>query len=148
MTDGLLIAEKQAELDLQGRKLRQAEEIERTLSAEISQSRSRVRLLRIDLSQAGATLICSSEAFVGYLNALDKCWRRLRSLSILGWLIIEGCQGYMDARLMNTIQRSEPLDERVGYALNDTLIEGWRAALAELAAGNGDVLLPSMRGPS
>jgi hypothetical protein len=38
----LLLAEKQAELDRQGRAVQQAEKIEQTLAAEIEQSQSRL----------------------------------------------------------------------------------------------------------
>jgi hypothetical protein len=43
---------------------------------------------------------------------------------------------------MSRLQRSEPLAERVGYALDNDLIDGWRRAFAELVAGNPNVQLP------
>ena len=76
------------------------------------------------------------------MDGLDRAWATLRSFMIVGEDLIGACHGYAPASVMSRLHRSGPLAERVGYAVDNDLIEQWRRAFAELAAHNADVQLP------
>ncbi len=76
------------------------------------------------------------------MDGLDAAWATLRSFMIIGEDVIGACKGYAPASVMSRLHRSEPLAERVGYAVDSVLIEHWRNAFRELAAHNADVQLP------
>ena len=109
---------------------------------ELTGAERRIARRQYEVNEAGAEFILGSDEFAQFLDRLHQAWRDLRSVTIVGGELIAACRGYMPAAIMSRLQRSEPLAERVGYAVDNALIEQWRRAFAELAAGNADVRLP------
>jgi hypothetical protein len=142
VTDDRNLAEANAEVERQRRAVAQADMIERTLASEIHGIEARLTLRRHDLQQAKAEVILAAAEFQAFLRQLAAAWARLRSLKIIGVdIILSAFQGYAPANIMSTIQASEPLEDRIGWAIDEPLIEEWRSALAALAA-DADAQLP------
>jgi hypothetical protein len=120
-------------------------EVEGACGSELSQAERRLSIRRIDVNETGAAFLTSSPEFAGFLDRLDAAWVNLRTCMILGQELISACRGNCPHSVMLTLQRSEPLADRVGFALDSGFIEDWRRALAQLSAGDPDVQFPRKR---
>jgi hypothetical protein len=140
---GLLLAEKQAELDRQGRAIEQAERVEAALASEIEQAEARMRRCVHAHRDALAQVITSSPEFQNTILAgLKEAWAQIRTLRHIGVeLVLGACAGYASAAVMSELQRTEPIEPRQGFDIDEQLIERWRASLAELAV-NSEAELP------
>ncbi len=118
------------------------EDIEAACASELSGAEKRISRRRHEVNEAIADFLIASPEFAAFLDGLDRAWATLRSYSIIGEDLIGAGKGYVPASVMSRLRRSEPLLERVGYAVDGDFIEQWRRAFAELAAGNSDVRLP------
>ncbi len=138
------VAAAEAAVTAAERSIAHRSEVGAACTTELTGAERRIARRQHEVNEAGADFLLSSEAFADFMTGLDDAWARLRSFVIIGGEIIGACRGYCPGSIMSTLKRSEPMAERVGYAVDSEFIENWRAALASLNAGNADVQLPGM----
>jgi hypothetical protein len=139
--DGLL-AEKQAELDTQARAVHRAERVEQAIEAEIEESERRLHRREHDKRAVLAEVVCNSSEFQAILQAQAQAWAVLRTMRHIGIeLVLPACAGYAPNAVYSKLQNVEPLENRVGWDIDEKLIEEWRSALAQLAT-DADAALP------
>ncbi len=140
--DVAVVTSAQAAVEAAERSIEHWAEVEAACSGELAGAERRINRRRPECNEAGAEFLIASDEFAAFMNRLDAAWATLRSSMIVGEDLIGACHGYAPASVMSRLRRSEPLLERVGYAVDNALIEQWRRAFAELAAGKADVQLP------
>ncbi len=136
------IAAAEAAVEAAERTIQHWGDIEAACSTELAGAERRINRRQHEFNEAAADFIIAWDAFAGFMDRLDDAWKNLRSCAIVGEDLIQACHAYCPASVMSRLQRSEPLAERVGYAVDNILIENWRRAFAEFAAHNPDVQLP------
>jgi hypothetical protein len=141
-SDSQQLAQTHATLERAQDELTQIVRVETALSAEIGESQRRLQSRQRELHEAVAVAICSSQEFADLLSLIEEAWQWLRSLRIVFNETITACRGNMPAALMSRGQAAQPLEERVGYPINEELVGSWRAALA-LLPQDADAALPS-----
>jgi hypothetical protein len=141
LSDGLL-AEKQAELDTQARAVQRAERVEQAIEAEIAESERRLHEREHAKRSALAEVVTTSPEFNAVLKGLSEAWKALRTYRFVGIdLVLTACQGYAPNPLYSKLQAVEPLENRMGWAIDDDLIMAWQSALANLVT-DADAELP------
>lgn len=141
--DTVDITAAEAAVEAANRQIGHWEDVEAACAAELRGAEQRISRRRHEVNEATADFLIASPEFAALMDQLDAAWRNLRSVTIVGEDLIGACHGYAPASVMSRLHRSEPLAERVGYAIDSELIENWRRAFAELAAHNSDVQLPT-----
>ncbi len=136
------ITAAEAAVEAAERAIKHWSDIEQACASELRGAENRISRRRHEVSEAGAEFLIASDEFAAFMDGLDRAHATLRSYTIIGENLIEACHGYCPASVMSRLRRSEPLLERVGYAVDGDFIEQWRRAFAELAALNADVQLP------
>jgi hypothetical protein len=112
--------------------LRQAESINDALEQEIGHVQNRLARRKSDLHEALANLVCDSPAFAQLLKANDEAWHRLRSIRVCFGAIHDIIGMHLPQSVSNQWQLTQPLEDRVGYAVDQQLIGAWREALRAL----------------
>jgi hypothetical protein len=104
------------------------ERVEPALAGEIDSVRSTLRQLRNNLYSAMAELVTGSDEYQQLLQAHTAAWMRLRTIKTALRTVTAAMHGQLPQRLMDEAQRSEPLDVRVGYPIDDVLVGAWADA--------------------
>jgi hypothetical protein len=109
------------------------DKIERAISGEIDKLQITVRTLTHNVYAAMADLIVASDEYAMLRQQHADAWLRLRSVKTALRAVSSGLHGYMPQNLADIAYLSEPMEERVGYPVERDLVNGWAAALAQLA---------------
>jgi hypothetical protein len=117
-------------------------EIDRALENEIAQAQVRLRQRRYDLHAVMADVVTQSDEYLALLEHLNAAWIRLRSLRIACSQIQSLLAGYLPHEFETRWQAVEPLEDRVGYDVDENLIQSWTQAMHQLAT-DADTPLPS-----
>jgi chromosome segregation ATPase len=115
--------------------------IDEALSNEIAQSQVRLRQRQRDLYSVMADVVITSDEYTSLLAEIDATWVRLRSLRVAAIQIQTGLRGYLPTEFERRTQAVEPLEERVGYPVDEDLVRPWAQALSRLST-DADTPLP------
>jgi chromosome segregation ATPase len=117
------------------------ERVEAALASQIQHTQSTLRVLRTDHLTALAEFVVTSPEYQSLVAAHSSAWHRLRSVKTALMTVTAAMQGNMPQRYMDEAYRSEPLEERVGFGVDQELVGAWRSALERLAS-DADAELP------
>jgi hypothetical protein len=131
----------QGAVDSAQAQLRQADAIADALEQEIQHVTGTLARRQAELRQALANLVADSPAFTALLKANDEAWQRLRSIRVCFGAIHDIVGAYIPQNISSRWQAVEPLDERIGYEVDQDLIGAWREALQALLQ-DADAELP------
>jgi hypothetical protein len=109
------------------------DKIEKAIAGEIDVLRGRVHTLTHNVYSAMTAVVINSDEYAMLIESHKAAWLQLRSIKTALRAVSSGLNGYMPANLNEVAYLSEPLEERVGFPVNRDLLNGWAAALAQLA---------------
>jgi chromosome segregation ATPase len=115
----------QAEVD-------QLQRVEAALAGEIDKIQPALRTYRANMHAAIAEIVIASDEYAMLIEQHAAAWKQLRSIKTALRAVVAGLHGQMPQRYMDEPDRSEPLEPRVGYPVDNALISGWAEALAAL----------------
>lgn len=117
-------------------------EIIAALESEISTAETRLARLEHSRLQALADLLAASPEFLNLFDEIKTAWGRLRSLKVTLSHVDKELHGYLNTNLQKLYQYAEPLEERVGYSVDEHLVTSWARSLQQLR-DDADAVLPS-----
>ena len=134
------IAEASAMVERRDSEVQHYREILDALAKEIEQVEVRLRNHQSRVHEALASVIATSTEFATFCDDLDKTWLRQRSLKVAADAIMVACHGNLPTDIYRRLQAAQPLEERVGYPVED-IVARWQGALARLLT-SADTALP------
>jgi hypothetical protein len=135
------LIQKEALLDRCRKEHDRLTEIETTLQGEITQGQARLRSCQRDVHAAMAEVVTQSPEYLHLLDEIDASWMKLRSLRCAAIQVQTGLRGYLPQEFERRSQAVQPLEERIGYDVDELLIKSWAGALSRLAE-DPDARLP------
>jgi chromosome segregation ATPase len=113
--------------------------IRAALDAEIADTERNLKTLQANLYKEAAAVVTSSDSYIGLLQDQKDLWRRLRTAREAFKVIHAALHSSVpDAALI-----AERLELRVGYSINQSVIDAWSEALEELLKDPENAELPS-----
>jgi chromosome segregation ATPase len=134
------VAEAQALVTRRESEVQHYREILEALEREIAQVEVRLRNCQSAVHEALARVIATSTEFAAFCDELDHAWLRLRSLKVAADAIMVASHGHLPTDVYSKLQAAQPLEERVGYPVED-IVARWQGALARLLT-SADTALP------
>jgi hypothetical protein len=114
------------------------------LDHELRQVTSRLNHAQTRVHEALALVVCNSDEFKNLIAAHRKAWFTLRSIKEALRVIRRSLGGHIFHEFDTEPEIAEPLSPRIGYPVDEKLVEGWRESLARLAE-DPDADLPTAR---
>jgi hypothetical protein len=115
--------------------------VEAALSLEIERSQAALRTHRVVQYELMAEIVTSSDEYRLLIESHRNAWRQLRSIKTALKIVAAGLEGYLPQKYLDESGVAEPLEERVGYPIDNALVSAWREAMAQLAE-DADTELP------
>jgi DNA repair exonuclease SbcCD ATPase subunit len=120
-----VVSRCEAELD-------QVNRIEDAISGEIDQLQGTLRNLQHDIWRAAANLVVASDEYQLLIASHKAAWQQLRSVKTALRMVQSNLHGYLPSNFAEIADSGEPLEERVGYPVDQNLVGAWSMAVAEL----------------
>jgi hypothetical protein len=138
----LRLAEAQTEVKRAASHVGHMEEIEAALQQEISILKPQLRLSEMRMYSALGNAVADSESFQLLCANMSEAWKRLRTLRTVAANVQKACKGYLPHECDVGLLASEPLEERVGYPVDNAVVATWQTALDDLLE-DADTELPN-----
>jgi hypothetical protein len=122
---GAEVAAAQAEIE-------RLDAVETALDGEIGRVQASLHNLRTRHLTIVSDLVCQSPEYLGLVAAHRRAWFQLRSAKTALRAVSAAMHGYLPQSFMDEASLVEPIEPRIGYAVDTALVEGWQIALARL----------------
>jgi chromosome segregation ATPase len=103
------------------------------LQSELTAAERQVERAQHAVTAAVAAVVEQSAEFQALLAAWPAAWHRLRSLKTTFDAIAKLTSGQLSGETFSLFNRSEPIEERVGYPVDESLASSWQSAVEGLA---------------
>lgn len=129
------VAASEAEVD-------QLKKVEAALAGEIDQLQRSMRTLTHSVYQCMSDIVVASDEYQLLIASQKEAFVRLRSVKLAMRQVHQGLHGYLPQRFIEEAYLTEPVsDRRIGFSVDEDLVNGWAEALAKLA-DDADADLP------
>jgi hypothetical protein len=103
-----------------------------SIGREVDRVKFTLRQLHANRDMAMSELVCTSTEYQLFIQQHATALRQLPTVKTALKAVSAGLRGQLPQRFMDEPQRSEPLEERVGYPVDATFVGAWADALAQL----------------
>jgi predicted nucleic acid-binding Zn-ribbon protein len=135
------VAAQQANVNTLAAEAAKLDKISRAISGEIDQLQSTVRNAMHDVYRSMSAVVVASDEFQLLIESHRAAWKQLRTIKTAIRAVSSGLNGYCPQNFSDEAIRSEPLEPRRGYDIDEDLVGSWSAALADLEQ-NSDAEFP------
>jgi chromosome segregation ATPase len=105
---------------------------EAALASEIERSQATLRSHRVVQYELMAEIVTSSDEYRLLVEQHRAAWKQLRSVKEALKVVSAALHGYLPQRYLDEVGRAEPLEERIGYSIDNALVSAWQDAMAAL----------------